>query len=906
MLISPCLSNPVPASLRHSLILLLLWTLGAALDRTWLHLDQGMPDWDQADYLTGAMNYWQALKQPNWLSQDWWVGLWQLSSKIPPLVYVVTAAVMGLVGTGADQAMMIHLLFSAVMILSLYSLGRSLFSAVVGLWAAGLAMVLPGLYPLRHEFLLDHPLAAMVTLCFALLTAWYQPKGKDEVWSEVAIPLPPLDETGKTQLQLLQETIALLPTKPESPQRYRRPRSLVLLSKQWEAIGEGFANLFSNPWLKVLAFGLALGLGLLTKQTIIFFLFVPLLWAGVSLLFKRQWGRIAQLFVGLSLSMAIAYPWYRTNWLLILTSGERATVQSAIAEGDPAINTLAAWTYYLTEIAQQVSVPLLVTGLVGLLLYSKRVFERGNRLENLNFSSREQRRQLFQNWRRSRSWLLVFLIGGYLLFSLNPNKDTRYIAPLLPALSVLLAQGLLLFPRYFAFLRLGLLGLMGLLMMSNLFPILPGKASHLAKPPQNWHLQDAIATILQTQPNLRQNVGVLPSIPELNQHNFNYFGTLANFQVYGRQVGARDQQVWSDSRSLPWYLLKTGEQGAIRKPQALEALTKAITTGKDFRLEQTWKLPDASDLNLYRRITPAVTVTPVVGAQWGDEQLLRLEQVVVPKIAQAGKPIPVTYKWAGSGADLQSGLLLLRWANGQGQWLHDHGLGLGELTNLEPKKLYQVNETLAMLPPGNASGNYSLEALYLNRTTGEIYPIVPPEVTIAIGSPAPDSKPTKPAPVPELDALTKLRLMATELPKGPAALEKIFDQVARLNLYDPTQNYLIQAQESLAYRLKENPKNKQYAYAYAFTQVLRRNVGGAIAAFDTVTQLDPQNPNANAYLAFVNLADLRPRVAQIAIETAQQQPNPGKEIKGLGAIAKLMQGNLVGAWQDFQNFQKEK
>ncbi len=884
-----------------------------------------MPDWDQADYLTGAMNYWQALKQPDWLSQDWWVGLWQLSSKIPPLVYVVTAAAMGVAGTGADQAMMIHLLFSAVMILSLYGLGRSLFSPVVGLWAAGLAMVLPGLYPLRHEFLLDHPLAAMTTLCFALLTAWYQPKGKvtDVVLSETAIapPLPPLDETGKTQLQLLQETIALLPTKQERPQRLRRPRWLVRLSKRSEAIAEGFNNIFSNPWLKVLAFGLAFGLGLLTKQTIIFFLFTPLLWAGVSLLFKRQWGRIAQLFVGLGFGLAIAYPWYRTNWLLILTSGERATIESAIAEGDPAVNTLAAWTYYLKEIAQQVWIPLLVAGLVGLLLYSKRVFERGNRLENLNFSSREQRRKLFQNWRRSRSWLLVFLVGGYLLFSLNPNKDTRYIAPLLPALSVLLAQGLLLFPRPFSFLRLGILGLMGLFMVSDLFPILPGKAvAHLARPPQNWHLQDAIATILQAEPYLRHNVGVLPSIPELNQHNFNYFGTLANFQVYGRQVGARDQQVWEDGRSLPWYLLKTGEQGAIRKPKALEALTKTITTSKDFRLEQTWKLPDASDLNLYRRILPSVTVTPVVGAQWGDEQLLRLEQVVVPGTAVAGKPIPVTYKWAGSGADLQSGLLLLRWvgASGKGQWLHDHGLGLGSLTQLDPKKLYQVNETLAMLPPSNATGNYSLEVLYLNRTTGEIYPLVPPDITIAMvkdrpevianaSTPTtPESKPAKPAPVPELDALTKLRLMATNLPKGPAALEKIFDQVARLNLYDPTQNYLIQAQESLAYRLKEDPKNKQYAYAYALTHVLRRNVGGAIAAFESVTQIDPQNPNANAYLAFVNLADLRPGAAQKAIETAEKQPNPSKEVKGLGAIAKLMQGNLWGAWQDFETFQKEK
>jgi hypothetical protein len=56
----------------------------------------------------------------------------------------------------------------------------------------------------------------------------------------------------------------------------------------------------------------------------------------------------------------------------MLTSGKRATIDSAIAEGDPALNTLAAWTYYWKALPNQVSWLLLLVPIVGLLIYWSR------------------------------------------------------------------------------------------------------------------------------------------------------------------------------------------------------------------------------------------------------------------------------------------------------------------------------------------------------------------------------------------------------------------------------------------------------------------------------------------------------------------------------------------------------
>lgn len=844
---------------RGLLTLGIIWLVGAVGDRIWFALDHSVPAWDQADYLTGSLNYWQALQQPQWFSSEWWTSFWLLSSKVPPLTYIATAVVQNLFGTGPDQATLVNLLFSAILLGSVYGLGVQLFSVEVGLWAAGLCQVLPGLYRLRLDFLLDYPLTAVVTLCFWCLTVW---QGIGTAKPQAGTPAPRAQRRG---------------------------------------------------WLWAVAFGLSFGVALLVKQTALFFLLTPVLWVGVEAIRRRHWGRISQLVGGLLLSVAVFGPWYRTNWLLILTSGKRATVDSAIAEGDPALNTLAAWTYYWNALPHQVSWLLLLVPIVGLLLYWKR-------------SASPLTSHL-----KSLSWLAVFWIGAYLLCSLNINKDDRYVLPYLPVLSVFLAYGLTRWVgRWGHHIRWGSVGLAVMLMFLNLFPVggdlgnsitqaLSPNAQHHAYLEPAWPHRQVIDEIIQTDPYLRSTLGVLPSTPEINQHNLNYYGALEDFQVYGRQVGTREKQISQDARSLDWFLTKTGDQGSV--PEAQAAIVQTVERTPDFQVDKTWNLPDGSTLKLYHRRTPPVQVQPLAEFKIQEPGgRIALSQVTVPTQSPPGVPVPVTYEWSGSWKQLQSGLVLLSWRNkggGGGEalsgaggaegWLHDHGIGMGALhpssfVAQQSAGRFQVIERMAMLPPSDIlPGTYTLEATYLNRQTGESYPMAVPPVTLKID---PDAAAV---PAPELDLLTQLRTIAANLPKGPEALGLVFEEIARINQYDPIQDYLVQTQLALDYRLQLEPQNRDWAYALALSRVLTRSVNGAIAALVRVTQLDSQNPYAYAYLAFVHLYDWQASAAEAALKSAVAlNPNLPPEIQALRGVAALMQGNLVQAWHTLGEVKSKK
>ncbi|MCV3214560.1 hypothetical protein OGM63_13725, partial [Plectonema radiosum NIES-515] len=130
------------------------------------------------------------------------------------------------------------------------------------------------------------------------------------------------------------------------------------------------------PLIKAAAFGLFFGLALLVMQTALFFLLTPIAWVGFTTLFLRRWGRLAQLVGSLCLSVLVFAPWYRTNWLVILTSGKRATIDSAIAEHQAPINTIEAWTYYWRQLPSQVSLPLLLVPIFALLLYWGHIKEK--------------------------------------------------------------------------------------------------------------------------------------------------------------------------------------------------------------------------------------------------------------------------------------------------------------------------------------------------------------------------------------------------------------------------------------------------------------------------------------------------------------------------------------------------
>lgn len=888
------------------LVLGIIWLLGAISDRLWFALDRSVPAWDQADYLTSTLKYLQALQHPQWLSGEWWTNFWLLSTKIPPLAYILTVPFLQVFGTGADGATLVHLLFSAILLASVYNLGVQLFNRQVGLWAAAICVLLPGLYRFRLQFLLDYPLTAAITFAFYCLTMWKASEGTRKFGNEYCTRCNGCQEEGSSATDL-RDVTDRTQLEEGTKKKYKFSPSPTL-------------RLSPSSFFWAIAFGISLGLSILVKHTTVLFLFTPIVWLAVGAVRQKAWGRLGQLTGALLLSVAVFGPWAKTNWLLILTGGKRATLDSAIAEGDPGINTIDAWIYYGQHLPEHISWPLLLIPLVGLILYWRRRQDSSSIL-HLN----------------SCRWLAVFWGGAYLINSLNINKDDRYVIPYLPVLSLFLAYCLTLWPsRWGRQIRWGTIGLAILAMLFHILPlggalgnslvqiISPGNSNYpyLGK---EWPHREVIAEIIDREPYLQSTLGVLPSTPEINQHNLNYYGALANFQVYGRQVGTNLKEVPQDVRSLSWFLTKTGPQGSIREgiKKAQNAAVTAIEKSDQFQLEKTWILPDYTNLNLYRKRVQPVEIQPL---NEGRSQV-QLDRVTVAAKAVPGVALPVTYTWSGPWQQLQSGLVLVTWQNQQsgnippGQTfriLHDRAIAQATLHPgmLEADKFavgFRVVDRTAMLPPANiAPGTYNLQATYLNRKTGETYPINVPAVSVKIeaepldmgfqAEPGNEDNKDKP----ELDLVTQLRAMAVNLPKGLPGLEPVFEQIGRINQYDPIQDYTVQAEQTLEYRLQQEPNNLEWAYALAFSRVLQQNVKSAIAALEKVTQLDSQNPYAHAYLAFVQLYGWHPKAAQTALKPALALNSNLPEIRILNGVAALMQGNLIQAWQDLQYLKKLK
>lgn len=838
--------------IRPLIILTVIWLVASFCDRLWFTLDQSVPAWDQSDYLTLSLKYWRELQHPLWGSGEWWTNFWKISSKLGPLTFILTTPWQTIFGLGIQQATLVLLFFNAILLGAVYGLGSILFTPQIALFSALFTTLIPGLYRLRLQFLLEIPVTTSVILCFFCLTLWK--------------------------------------FSHESPSR---------------------SSYIS--WLYTLLFSLSFAGALLIKQTALLFLLTPFLWLVIRTIFEKAWLKLSQLILGFLLTLIMIFPWIRTNWLIIITAGKRATIDSAIAEGDPSLNTLKAWTYYWDKLPEQISWPLLIIPIIALIFYIIHQLHQGNSsipiLKTLPYLS-------------SLKWLGIFWIGAYLFNSLNVNKDDRYVVPYLPIVVLFLSYCLSLIPRRWGTkIRGGVVAITICLTTLTLIPVggiwgnqvreilAPGNSSHpyQGKP---WPHREVIREIINTEPFLENTLAVIPSTPEVNQHNFNYFGQLENFQIFGREVGNNPEEIPLDVRSLSWFLTKTNRLGTFGSEDQQKLLIEELAKNQEFYLKRRWLLPDFSFLDLYQRTVPFVSVYPAKV----PPDFVKLREILLPEKTPPGVPIPVNYKWSGSWEDLQSGIVLLTWRKPgenltpSSSFIHDHGIGLGRLhssslnleksgekIDLQKRVNFKVLERMSMITPPNLSpGNYILEATYLHRETGKTYPIEVPPITLTIDPNAP------PAPSPELDLVTQLRLMALQLPSGVKGLENVFRQVGRINQYDPRQDYLLQTEKALEFRLKLEPNNLDYAYTLGLSQVLQEDVNGAITALTRVTQLDSQNPYAYAYLAFVYVYNWQGKNAQEVLEKALKLNPNSWEILGLHGVASLMRGNLIQAWHDWQ------
>ncbi len=329
-------------------------------------------------------------------------------------------------------------------------------------------------------------------------------------------------------------------------------------------------------WGQALAAALALAAAVLIKQSVLLLLLGPLLWAAVTGLARR--GRRWQVLAALALVLALVAPWLGHNLITTVSGTDRATLESAAREGDPGAGSLAGWLWYPRRLPQVIGWILPAGALAGALLALR---HRG------------------WSWRRpgfDRGWLLGCLASAWLLTTLSPNKDARYLAPLLPLLALLLAQGWAALARWLPrpwgplLLGLGLAGAAGTTAAERLADRVPASAQPL---------EAVVAAVQDGSPATPRTLIVVPSTPNLNQHNISYFGRRGGGALVGRQLGSGAGDTAAVLAQGRLVLLARGDQGSVSRRAA--TLAAAVRGSGRFRLRQQWPRPEGGALELWAR-----------------------------------------------------------------------------------------------------------------------------------------------------------------------------------------------------------------------------------------------------------------------------------------------------------------
>jgi 4-amino-4-deoxy-L-arabinose transferase-like glycosyltransferase len=331
---------------------------------------------------------------------------------------------------------------------------------------------------------------------------------------------------------------------------------------------------FQNRLVAV-GFGVACGLGMLTKWTFIYIIAAPLLVAVIGM--AVRWWRHRSWLPPLNLALAgvatyvVSSVWYITNFqqLRIDLLANGGTQQAAI-EGDPLVGTWASHLWYPEALINHH----MFLGLAVLLIFG------------LGLSFYRYR------WLVKNRYYIASIVGIYLLFTATSNKDVRYIMPLLPAAAIMTWWWLSLLRRRAQLIALSIIGLMAVITFatisfgSTLWPknvtlnildkhpltifaqrgYIIGPATH-----EQWRLQSVFEKVAtESQPSLAYHG---TETIWLNGWDLTYYS-----QRYRVRM--------SNNPTTATYLLVRGDQPQLDTSGHL--------------LEHSWELPDGSSLRLYK------------------------------------------------------------------------------------------------------------------------------------------------------------------------------------------------------------------------------------------------------------------------------------------------------------------
>jgi 4-amino-4-deoxy-L-arabinose transferase-like glycosyltransferase len=627
----------------------------------WNWTDPLPPAWDEAQHLLQAQAFGAHLRRFRW-DPLWWQQFLHLNQRYPPLVYWLGIPLAVAHPFSRADGQLLNLLVLGILALVTQRIGRRVYASMeIGLrhadatgWlAAGLLLLYPGITSLAHVYMLELVLVLTVALAFwAMLAYWQEPS-----------------------------------------------------------------------WQGAVGVGAAVAAVLLTKWTGVLFLLLPLtvlmgraLWKGLK---GKGWQKgipLAQIGLGMGVTLLLCWPWYRANWLFVLSNGFGYT-STAHYYITCAAGSLCWWTTYLRLLPQQMSPFLCGLPLLALWPWAwKPVVTLGRWHERA--SEPEAPQKLGWGSLNGQEPVLWATYGsGYLLYTLVDIKDVRFTLPLLPLLAVLSAGGIQqawaglqerLHQSGFPFggprggVWVGLV--LGSLALWNFGqPFTPGVAAFGQGMQMRWQgqhpeqeLTDWIALHAANgngswvQPGLTTTLGVLPNTELISSETLTYLAALHRWPVTFRAAG---QTPWPELELslLEGFVDAEGEQGIVGPyGPAKEQIRQHLRNSPDWRQDPVVDLPAVGRLRTYSPRWPQVTV------QEAPIEAVEVELGEITPLPELGIPA-WRLQWQGPAKNLAQTLVWARLENEQGQVLAERAWVLGQ-NRLQPnsKGNWLVEEILAL------------------------------------------------------------------------------------------------------------------------------------------------------------------------------------------------------------------
>tara|TARA_B100000945_G_scaffold885_1_gene766 strand:- start:518 stop:1882 length:1365 start_codon:yes stop_codon:yes gene_type:complete len=260
---------------------------------------------------------------------------------------------------------------------------------------------------------------------------------------------------------------------------------------------------------------------------------------------------------------------------MILSGTYRAVFESASIEGDPSVLGLKSIFWYFPYLDNHFGSVIFFFGFSGI------IFVFLTYVRTLN--SKVKLEDFFNNNNYKWTWIYYNLITCWTFTTFIPNKDERYIACTIPLIILLLALGFSKWidwlETYFKFKSYSLLLIPPL---TFLFPSSINRFNTFENISSKYYPVEEIISIVRSHKDFddKETVIVIPSTPDINQHNVSYFGRMQGGNILGRQLGQSLLHIEPVLKYSNWIILAEGDQGSVSSNSL--ALDKSIRDSSIF------------------------------------------------------------------------------------------------------------------------------------------------------------------------------------------------------------------------------------------------------------------------------------------------------------------------------------